>query len=202
MSTLASILLVILIGFVVWNLNSLKALIRLTKNGENQPADARYFELKYNIQFLLASSTVLITTVGILGYNSFEGVKKELLAGAKKSVDSITIRMNLISSQLKHKRDSTLELNNKIIRMAEQAKELEVAFNQIKSLETKIKVINAKNILKQNYYIVPSIEYIPNDKGKKIFFKDLVTNIGDKLPEFKLPPLVSNSRFTCINTDI
>jgi len=190
MNSFVVILLVMLVAVSLWNFFSLNRLKRLANRDESPTADAKYYELKYNIQFLVGMSAVLIAVVGILGYKTMGDVKNDLSADAKISVDSMKVKLKSISDELESKEANAVELNNRMIQMASNAKEVEQAISKVKSLEAKIKGINDKNILKQNYYIVPSISYSVKEPQKKFYFKDLPTNTGDRLPEFRTPPLV------------
>src|SRR5690606_24780098 len=64
---------------------------------------------------------------------------------------------------------------------------------QIKTIRNLIEEINEKNKIKQNFYIVDSLKMDVSDInqfGHHYYFKDLHTNLGDKLPEFVKPPFV------------
>lgn len=190
MNVIISILIIVLIAVAAWNWFSLNTLKKLAKQNESPITDAKYFELKYNIQFLVGLSTVLITVVGLLGYNTVDDLRADLRSQAKESIDTMEVKLKQISDILKSKESSSVELNNRIIQIAADAKEVEKAIREVKSLEEKIKRINERNILKQNYYIVPSISYSLKDAEKKFYLKDLITNTGDKLPIFNTPPLI------------
>ena len=104
---------------------------------------------------------------------SIQKASPERLAQAKESIDTMEVKLKQISDILKSKESSSVELNNRIIQIAADAKEVEKAIREVKSLEEKIKRINERNILKQNYYIVPSISYSLKDAEKKFYLKPL-----------------------------
>jgi hypothetical protein len=198
-------LLIMILGVSIWNFKTLHDMKKLTQKNEISTADSRYYELKYNIQFLVGMSTILIAIVGSLGYSSFKNVESQISESAKKSIEPLMIKVDSISNHLIIKTEVIKGLDSSINSISKSAEKIESAINKVQLLETKINKINSRNILKQNYYIIPSIEIDLSKPGvKTIFYKNLVTNNGDRLPTFKSPPLVFgtqdlNSAFMIFN---
>lgn len=185
------VLAIIILGVSVWNFKTLHDLKKLAQKNEASTADSRYYELKYNIQFLVGMSTILIAIVGSLGYNSFKNVENQISESTKQSIKPITSKLDSISVDLRIKAEATKGLDGKINTISKNADRIENAINEVQLLEAKINKINSRNILKQNYYIIPSIAIDLSKPGvKTIFYKDLISNNGDKLPVFKSPPLI------------
>jgi len=180
MTAIIVILLLALLSVSIWNFKTLNDIKKLGKENRTLSPDAKYFELKYNIQFLVGLSTILIAVLGVLGYRSLDDVKSQL-----------SDNLATISTTIEEKENTTKELDFKITKIAESANAIDLAFNQVKVLESKVKEINSKNILTQNYYIVSPLKIeLTMGVEKIIYFKDLMTNTGDRLPVFKFPPLV------------
>lgn len=172
------ILLIILISISIWNHRSLRDIKKLTVERSSGLPDARYYELKYNIQLLTGLSTVLIAIIGFLGYSNLDSAKSEMKADFKKSVDSLEYKLNTI--------------NNRLDGFNSSADKIEGSFSRADLLEAKINGINNKNILKQSYYIVTGLSF--KTKGSEdvstLYFKNFRTNSGDRLPSFKNPPII------------
>ena len=61
----------------------------------------------------------------------------------------------------------------------------------INNIETKIRNLSDKNILKQNFYIIKSIGLAPSGLETSTYsLSDLHTNEGQILPNFEQPPLI------------
>jgi hypothetical protein len=186
-----------LLIFSVWNLLTLKNLTKDKANYGNQLQDPKYFELKYKIEFLIAIFSVIVALAGLLGYNTLQNAKSEIKADINKELQPIDIRIknteisinkndsivNSLGSKTETISDSLIKYDFKVKRQN----------TNLTYLENKIAIINGKNIIKQNYYIVSSIKYKydENDNSdKQFYFSNLRTSSGDKLPYFELPPLI------------
>ncbi|MCD8437692.1 hypothetical protein LNI95_08410 [Tenacibaculum dicentrarchi] len=195
------ILLVIIFSAIVilnvWNLISLKQLKKDSTKLDSQLNDPKYYELKSKSEFIVAVFTILVAVGGLLGYKSFESVKKSIK-------DDLLSRMIPINSSIDEtekkiiKYDSIFRINEsmQIIINKDIPKndlKLKNQDRQLKLIQNTLNELNQNNKIKQSFYLVKSLEII-NIKGKlskKFYFKDLRTNIGDKIPKFsKLPFLI------------
>ena len=192
MLTIGVIILFALLVVSAWNGYTLLQIKKMNKEGEKTSADERYYELKFKIQFLVAMFTFLAAIAGLYGYNTLEDVKQKLTTELNDSIDSLKQRLRATTTNLNSKDSIVKNLENDLGTLSENVPRLKKGFGQIEFLERKIQTINGKNILKQNYYIVTSLSFTTNDLSKpaKIYFKDLTTNLGDKLPSFTRPPLI------------
>ncbi len=186
------IILFALLVVSAWNGYTLLQIKKIHKEGEKTTPEERYYELKFKIQFLVAMFTVFAAIVGLYGYNTLEDVKQKLTNELNDSIDSLKQRLETTATILNTKDSIVRILENDLAALSENVPKLKKGFNQIEFLERRIQTINGKNILKQNYYIVTSLSFATNDLTKpvKIYFKDLATNLGDKLPSFTRPPLI------------
>jgi hypothetical protein len=171
-------LLVIFISVTVWNLVTLDSIKKMSIANANNIQDAKYYELKFNIQFLLAIFTIIITVFSTIGYTSLTVAKEEIKRDLIRAADSAKLRIERIEPQLS-------EAENTIVKY-------KALVTQLNFLQNNIKDINSKNILKQSYYIVSTIKFTVSgpEEYRKINFKDLKTNLGDRLPEFTTPPII------------
>ncbi|MBS1555591.1 MAG: hypothetical protein JSU09_11750 [Bacteroidetes bacterium] len=192
MTAILYVLLTTLIVFSFWNLVNLRQLIK--NKSENVGAvglsDPKYFELKYKIQFQAAMFAVFVSVGAFYGYNTLEEAKKEARAEIIKSTDSLNSELKRLQDIITQNKSDAKELENSFSDVSRNLPRINSSFNRLNELEEKIQIINSKNILKQNYYIISSIERPVLEKPQKLFLKDLTTSHGDKLPEFKLAPVI------------
>jgi len=143
--------------------------------------DEKYFELKYKLEFLTASFWVMVAIGGLLGYNTLKDAKEEVKTEFSNELEALTDQLEKVKEEI-GSNDSTAK------NLRKEFPELEKLVSQ---LQARIKLINSKNILKQNYYVV---RYIDKPDWKKdvfmVFFKDLKTSSGDRLPKFVSSPVV------------
>jgi hypothetical protein len=186
------LLLVTLIVLSIWNLINSRHLIK-DKN-ENREAislsDPKYFELKYKIQFQTAMFAVFVSIGAFYGYNTLEDAKIEARKEIVSSTDSLRFELKDLQNVISNNNSDAKQLENSFAEVSKNLPRLKSSFNKLNELELKIENINNKNILKQNYYIVTSIERPILEKPQTLFLKELVTSRGDKLPEFKTPPII------------
>ncbi|NTW31785.1 MAG: hypothetical protein HGB12_04040 [Bacteroidetes bacterium] len=195
MNTFIVIILSILLIFAGWNFFSTNRLIKNIKsNIKEENNDSRYFELKYRIEFIVAIFSVIIVVIGFLGYNTFENAKKEIHKSIIDKNDSLfkilsknEIKLGKFDSGIVKLEGKNAKIDSGLLKYDSKAKSLN---NSMLNLKNLIEVINSKNILKQNYYIVNSLSINLYNNIKKIYFNDLITDMGDKLPIFTSPPII------------
>jgi hypothetical protein len=208
-----TILIIFQIVTSIWNYKSLTELKNKSFNQNQQLNDAKYFELKSKHEFTIATISIITTAVVFLGYNSIQGIQNDLKADYQKKVDStdakLTIAENKINAMAggiddKFKQvDTSMNGYKNLLRYFElQQENLNQEAGKVKTeltfAQEKINQINRKNILKQNMYIVENIQYnleviedtLENNNWQIVYFKDLKTIMGDRLPEFKKRPFI------------
>jgi hypothetical protein len=178
--TLIICLLIAFISVTFWNIYSLNTIRKLSRNHASNIQDAKYYELKFNIQFLIAFFTVIVTIFSALGYNSLTNAKEEVKNNLNDAMDSIRTRLDRIQPEL--------------VRAENIISDYKKLNDDLQKLQNNIKQINSKNILKQSYYVVPSVKYKLDDPKKDEFklieFRNLRTHSGDRLPTFNSPPMI------------
>lgn len=214
-STILLLFLISLIAFNLWNAVTLKHLLkRPLKN--DQLNDKNYWELKYKMQYMITVFSVILAIVAYIGYNTIDNVKESVRKDFQASLDSTRNALILIDSQIKSSKaefdarvantdsilnsyqDMLLGLSN---RTEQVKKSISLSDKDLNAFKGRISEINSKNIIRQSIYIIDNLEYTFTEywEYKKYYYKDLVTNTNQKLPEFKQRPFIlpiSNQGFT------
>jgi hypothetical protein len=183
--------------FLIWNIilgNKLSKKI----DKKEEISDSKYWELKFKTQYMISTFAVLIALAAYLGYNSIDKIKQEtknyLVPGQdsiKKMSDSIKFILDKINeyklevATLKENGEAAYKNLN-----AFQNKTIDLN-SQISSIKNLIDTLNSKNKVKQNFYVVDSLfQMTTASTGKKYYYNELKTSLGDILPRFKRPPVV------------
>lgn len=222
MSNLIILLLSVLICFqfvtTIWNYKSFQDLKKRANFSNDQLNDAKYYELKYKHEFTIATISIVTTCIVILGYNSIQGIEDKLQKEYESKVKSTDSTLSLTNNKVtliskgideKYSQIDTSMRNyqtqlgyfiNQQVSFSNQSKKVN---SELSLAQNKIKEINGKNILKQNIYVIENVPYdlnlnlvnkVDSNKGwEKIYFSQLKTIMGDKLPEFKKKPFIISS---------
>lgn len=129
---------------------------------------------------------------------SFENKVGENIKQSNSRLESMDLNSKSLDGKLKKLDISISDYQKSVSDIVGAQNDIDRSFHfskvEIDSIQGKIKELNSRNILKQNYYIVDSVIY---DESKadsngyvKMYFADLRTSIGDKLPLFKRPPFI------------
>ncbi len=196
------ILIIILIGSLIiltlWNILTIRS-YKNKMTSESQLNDGKYFELKYKMEFMIAVFSIIIAFVGFLGYRSFDKIKNEITDNIQKDIAPITfdlkkakIDVTRIDSTLKQSSSIYTNLYSNLSRLENK---ISSRSNDFDNLNEKIKNISDRNILKRNFYIIDNLKFNWKEskdwlKDMTYYYKDLTTNIGDKLPVFTKPPII------------
>ncbi|MCA6451673.1 MAG: hypothetical protein IM582_00735 [Chitinophagaceae bacterium] len=228
---LLTIIGVSLLILLIWNLASIRQLKNRSKTDRNLD-DPRYYELKYKQEFFVATVSLVGTVLVIFGYNSLQNVEKALkddftiknammskrtdsiisyfdtainkrISATDKSLQTISASsMHLLqktTSQLQNTQNTLEGYKHNLEMLSSQQA---VVDDKVKNVQGRITDINAKNILKQNFYLVDSLFFdtrimytVKSEESyyTKYYFKDMKTLNGDKLPQFKKPPFLITS---------
>jgi hypothetical protein len=201
-----------LICLFIWNGLNFLTLKRLSHQKDKELNDAKYWELKYKYEFLIAIVALITATAGFLGYNSLQSIETAVRADFNKKVDSVKTSLQNtytdVDSRLLTAKDSVKDLNKKVSNsqiqlqksieglntLTKQQFELkEVGLQSKKSLNelsAQLDSINSKNKIKKEFYLVTNVPLKGLLNPQTIKFSQLKTNIGDYLPIFKKPPFV------------
>jgi hypothetical protein len=208
------LLLISIIGFNVWNAINLRSLLKRPLR-DNQLNDKNYWELKYKLQYIVTIFSVLLAIAAYLGYNTIENAKESITKDIASRVDSTRKKLVTINSQIENSqsyvdssvKEADLKLKNYrdlFIKLSEKTdfvkKTISLSSNDLIEFKKQVNDINSKNIIQQNIYIVDNIQFtIPEitkfdslnvPRRKRIYFSNLSTISGDKLPIFKKPPFI------------
>ena len=151
----------VLLIFNIWNLVTIRQIKNDSKAKIKILDDPRYYELKFKIEFLVAAVSIIVAIAGILGYNSYESVKSQITLALVKKTDSIDLKLNTVGKDINNKDSSVRNIS---LRLDEVSKSIPISELKLKTtsvklqqLEKNIDLINAKNIIKRNYYVVKGL---------------------------------------------
>jgi len=214
MSTIITVLLIALIVSSVWNLLSLKGIKKLNRLNKEM-TDDRYFELKYKIEYITAIIVVVLGVGGFFGYKWFDEIKIDAAKNLKEKTNQYDNKFDSIDSKLKlteniirlysGKLDEYEKHSNNIQSSQEFiTKKIQNSSGELSGITEKIKAINEKNIIKQDFYIIDNLKIDTQDTNyvHRFYFKDLHTLLGDKLPIFSKPPFLIAVPENLIEIDI
>jgi hypothetical protein len=153
--------------------------------------DERYYELNNKYQLLIVGSSFIILALGFFGYDSINSIKgkinqdidqyKSVLEDYKKKIAAYdTLNKDLgkekefITTFLKNSLEETNRLQRVLIQLQK-----DYSFN--------VRTYMVPNIPIQKKKITGTEEY----EKIRVYFKDLKTNEGEKLPNFNDPPFLS-----------
>jgi hypothetical protein len=171
---------------------SIKKTIEQKNISENLDID-KYYELKWRINTLLTLGTIIGVMIGYLGFD----IKSEL-AFKFTEYKTKTEYLDSLITVLNNKTTAIDSLSNSIERdFSEQIKKVDKYKSDIASLQANVKKdikdIQEENLRQSQIYIVTNIPITIANKDRaeqKIYYKDLVTNTGNKLPVFKKTPVI------------
>lgn len=181
------IIIVLLIGDLIFLYKIFKT---LKKDREINPRE-EYFELKYNINLLKAITAILIFVIGFFGYNSYNNIKENIEKDIKGQQNEISIVFEKIGAL-----NDTI--NNLEVLKAKLESAIKTYEKSLKSINNKINNINSTTKYNPKIYIVKDLKfsYDKSKDGLKIYFRDLKTMFGEKLPDFKNVPFINVSGYT------
>lgn len=84
---IATILLMFLL-IAIWQAINFKKILNQLKQNKEVHSDSRYFELKYQLQFIQFVGITIITIVGILGYTTINDVREDLTNELTERLDN------------------------------------------------------------------------------------------------------------------
>ena len=164
---------VVLIILSALNLGTLRQLSKFNKS-KQEIKDDKYYELKYRIEFILASAVLVIAVGGYFGYNFTENIsnKAKLL---NNRLDTLNLKINA-------KKDTLYSYDAKTKGIKDT----------LEKVLKRIRLIAEKDIIKQDFYIVDNLSCPFNEKQQSVtyYFNQLTTISHQKLPNFDKPPIL------------
>lgn len=149
-------LLLILVVLTIWNLTSF--IKYRSQPSTRKIDDARYWELKFRLDFIVAITVVIVGGLSFIGYDRIDNISDDVKSDIEHQVE------NAIQTELDPIRQRALEA------------------------QALMDSLLSKNIVQQELYVVRS-QVLLNGRGK-VYFKNLVSDKGKKLPLFTSIPLV------------
>jgi hypothetical protein len=193
--------------FSLWSLILIKRHLKAFNSGYRKDSslrDAKYFELKSKQEYIIAVSAVILSIMSFIGYTSIENIKADIRSSVQTEVD----RLSNLDKQ------ATDTYSGLTIKGHSFVDSMRSAMNIVQSLTNRMKTISAKDVIRQNIFIVDPLRIgdFPIDKSDKfhegnriVKFADLRTVNGERLPTFKVKPSVicmATSRGTVVIEDV
>ena len=201
-----------LIILFVWNGFNYRSLKNLSDLSKKELNDAKYWELKYKHEFLIAIVGLITAAAGFLGYNSLQSIESAVKRDFDEKVDSVQKNFQVASEDINIKlrtaKDSLKLLNGKfksseslLQRNSSNLNDLngkqsflkekgDLMQNKLLSLSNEIDTLNKSNKIKKEFYLVTNIKLTGLSDPTTFKFANLKTSTGDRLPQFKKPPIV------------
>lgn len=182
-----------LLILAIWNFVIFHRLKSVT--GDNKIEEPRYWELKYRMDYLVAVAAMGIAVLAFYGYQSFQSAREAVRSEIDLELRTIREDVNKTEQIVRNLKSFSDSIRESV---SVSGKKMDDQINHqlavLKVLERKIRVINNRNIVQQEFYVVRSLKLPVNHELKpgsnRVYYKDLITDKGDKLPEFANPPLV------------
>jgi hypothetical protein len=200
LNTITTILIVIGIGILIYNFYntySIRSFFNRTYK-RSEINDQKYWELKFKIESLITTFSVIIAVAGYLGFSTIKDVKDQVTKEIRPQIDSATLHITAVENTVKSLRDSLTKYKNEFNYLDSGATALQDSLSHTKGGFSKllldIAAISKKNKIQAQVYIVNDLELIiDKPQGDPYYvrnFSALITSTGDKLPTFNKPPLV------------
>jgi hypothetical protein len=216
MSNFTLILSVVIVGLVVlfaWNSINFWNFKKQSLLHKEMLNDSKYWELKYKYEFILAIVTLISGVAIFIGFNTKTSIEASIKGDFKAKVDTLKINLdhqvNSLAQQVlqagiavNHVKANAVQTGTKlhgfdtdINRLRNQQLDMLqrniAAKNQVEAVKQAITDIQGKNILKQEFYVIDGLNGSANLDSINVYqFSELKTNLGDRLPLFKKPPVV------------
>lgn len=192
---------VIIIG--VWNGCEIRRM-NSRPLGINELNDKHYWELKYKMQFLLTTFTLIAAIAAYFGITTIKGVEEKIRQEFTAVGDSLrrtsdTLKQDFANLEQSSKRtDASLLAAETIIKNLDTknqtlAQSLQLSRNGLNQLKANIELLNENNKNQSVIYIIDNVivgDMASNGDWPKIFFKDLKQANGNPLPDFETIPIL------------
>lgn len=190
---------IFLLVIATFSVMSYLSLRKLNNNSNTTGiSDERYYELKYKLQFISSIGVIIIGVCGFFGYDKMDNFIEEF----EKKNDSLNYKFIKFNEKLAIIDSTVQSYDSKITKYNHFLKKLDFSKNkiskdilssnqQLRSLTDTIDIIKKRNILDKSFYVIDNLQIESNGTApKKFYFKDMVTILGDKLPEFDKKPVL------------
>jgi hypothetical protein len=206
LSVLIFSLLVALLAINIWQTNSFKKHAKASFRS-SQLNDQKYYELKYQLQFVTSVFPIILSILLYAGYTQLDSLPKkiqeEIASQVKPQIDNLKKSTEALKEEQKNIEDKysflvtfyqTLQGKGTSINksLGNSNAALVLLEQKLNNLQNQTDVISNKDIVNQPIYVVTNLNFkMDEDKDVQYYkFSDCKTISGNKLPEFTKPPLI------------
>jgi hypothetical protein len=161
---------------------------KLSKSGGLYSGDARYFELKYQINLYIIIASLLFAFISFLGYDKYHNISDLIdtsvsskIEKYSQKVDTLDKKADSIDNFVKHFNNEKEALNAVLLKTGKSAKDI----------ENNINILASKRFNSQNIYIIKNYKIHYADDDFTFHYRPLTTYDGKKLPKFTKPPYIN-----------
>jgi hypothetical protein len=166
-------MLIVLILVIFLSITNYIALKKAITKGKTKIGDKRYYELNNKIQMIIIISSMIVLIGGFLGYNTISSIKEDIYMDINQYQDKIDQYTAILDSN----KVSFEKLNSELERSTQKANDIILEL--------------ANNYLNVKTYLVQKLSVNNEKDATRLYFKDLTTSNGKKLPKFSKPPSLS-----------
>lgn len=186
MNTFSTVLLIIITSLLILDVYFLTKLDKRIKKKKKIFLDQRYFELKTQINLIKAVSGIVLFVGTYLGVSTLNEIKESFKNDFMVKVDSQKKQVDSLISVVK---DYTKLIDKLKIIESQGIENLSDINNEFKIVKNSLE--RNKNSMKHfpQMFIIKGIKI--KNSVTKVYFRDLKTIDGKKLPNFNMPPAVN-----------
>lgn len=167
------LILIVLILVVFLSIANYKALKKAITKGKIKIGDKRYYELNNKIQMLLIISSMIVLIGGFLGYNTITSIKDDIY----NDINQYQVKIDQYTAILDSNKVSFEILKS----------ELEISTQKANDIILEL----ADNYLNVKTYLVQKLPVNNKEDSTRLYYKDLISSNGKKLPKFDKSPSLS-----------
>lgn len=162
-----------------------KLIKKFSENKQSIFNDEKYFELKFRIQLIITTATIIMIIGGFIGFNSLKNIKDNL----STEINQYRLNFRIYDSTLLSYKKQIAKLDTKRL-LIEEA--LTTSSGETDGLKIELIEIKKKYSQKIKTYIIKDIEFEREFVGEKtIYYRDIETIEGNELPKFSKPPILN-----------
>lgn len=157
----------------VWNLVTLR---QMRRQGNSPITDPQYNELKSKQEFMVAVGALLLSAAGYFGFSTWKDSEATIKKEMTQSLD--TLRNQIDTSKVK---------------FVKGLADIELTSDRAREISTELEELKQKDVLQESYLVTDLYyrSYEDRDaKPKRLYFKDMKTIKGKRLPRFSRPPKI------------
>lgn len=206
-NVLLSVITCVIIIYFAWNYFNNRN--RNRHQNTSQGNDIRYYELKAKYEFLVAVGTLFTAVAVFYGFGTKkdidQNIKTEfnaLFAPTKKRVSVTESKVAEMDQRLKNAQAILNSYYGALKEIDSRQKQINLSSQKskevLKRYESTVDSLNKSNVLKRNFYLVDNLtvnynkiyDTVRQQLAKTYAYDTLLTTLGDRLPQFKKPPII------------